>query len=84
MGGISSIYGGIIGGFIVGFSETFVIRQLTVFADTYWGFAAGSQVAAFQKGIPLAIMIITLLVIPKGLTSVNWRGLAQRLRKWST
>lgn len=84
LGGISSIYGGIIGGFIVGFSETFVIRQLTVFADTYWGFAAGSQVAAFQKGIPLAIMIITLLVIPKGLTSVNWRGLAQRLRKWST
>ena len=73
LGGISSIYGGIIGGFIVGFSETFVIRQLTVFADTYWGFAAGSQVAAFQKGIPLAIMIITLLVIPKGLTSVDWR-----------
>ena len=75
LGGISSIYGGIIGGFIVGFSETFVIRQLTVFADNYWGFAAGSQVAAFQKGIPLAIMIITLLVIPKGLTSVNWRKL---------
>lgn len=73
LGGISSIYGGIIGGFIVGFSETYVIRQLTVFADNYWGFAAGSQVAAFQKGIPLAIMIITLLVIPKGLTSVNWR-----------
>ncbi len=75
LGGISSIYGGIIGGFIVGFSETFVIRQLTVFATNYWGFAAGSQVAAFQKGIPLAIMIITLLVIPKGLTSVNWRKL---------
>jgi branched-chain amino acid transport system permease protein len=75
LGGISSIYGGIIGGFIVGFSEAYLIRQLTVFADTYWGFAAGSQVAAFQKGIPLAIMIITLLVIPKGLTSVNWRKL---------
>ena len=75
LGGISSIYGGIIGGFIVGFSETFVIRELTVFADNYWGFAAGSQVAAFQKGIPLAIMIITLLVIPKGLISVKWRKL---------
>ncbi len=75
LGGISSIYGGIIGGFIVGFSETFVIRQLTVLADNWWGFAAGSQVAAFQKGVPLAIMIISLLVIPKGLTSVNWRKL---------
>ncbi len=73
LGGISSIYGGIVGGFIVGFSETWVIRQLVVLADNYWGFAAGSQIGAFQKGIPLAIMIISLLVIPKGLTSVNWR-----------
>jgi len=75
LGGIGSIYGGIIGGFIVGFSETYVIRLLTQFADVTWGFAAGSQVAAFQKGIPLAIMIITLLVIPKGLTSIEWRKL---------
>lgn len=80
LGGIGSIYGGIIGGLIVGFSETFVIRILTEFADTYWGYAAGSELATFQKGIPLAIMIITLLVIPKGLTSLNWRGLLKRFR----
>jgi branched-chain amino acid transport system permease protein len=73
LGGIGSIYGGIIGGFIVGFSETYGIRLLTVFADNTWGYQVGSQLTAFQKGIPLAIMIITLLVIPKGLTSLNWR-----------
>jgi branched-chain amino acid transport system permease protein len=80
LGGIGSIYGGIVGGLIVGFSETYVIRILTQFVDAYWGYAAGSQLATFQKGIPLAIMIITLLVIPKGLTSLNWRGLLRRLR----
>jgi len=80
LGGIGSIYGGIIGGLIIGFSETYVIRILTQFVDNYWGYAAGSQIATFQKGIPLAIMIITLLVIPKGLTSLNWRKLVKRFR----
>ncbi len=80
LGGIGSIYGGIVGGLIVGFSETYGIRLLTQFADTYWGYAAGSQLATFQKGIPLAIMIITLLVIPKGLTSLNWKKFVGRFR----
>ena len=78
LGGIGSIYGGIIGGFIIGFSETYVIRILTQFVDANWGYAAGSEIATFQKGIPLAIMIITLLVIPKGLMSLDWRKLARR------
>jgi len=80
LGGISSIYGGIVGGLIVGFSETYVIRVLTSFANATWGYAVGAEVATFQKGIPLAIMIITLLVIPKGLTSVEWRKIPRRLK----
>jgi len=78
LGGLGSLYGGIIGGFIVGFSETYVIRVLTQFVNATYGYAAGSQITTFQKGVPLAIMIITLLVIPKGLTSVNWRRLFRR------
>ena len=78
LGGIGSIYGGIVGGFIIGFSETYVISILTNFTDTYFGYTAGSFVATFQKGIPLAIMIVSLLVIPKGLTSVDWRKLLKR------
>jgi branched-chain amino acid transport system permease protein len=78
LGGIGSIYGGIIGGFIIGFSETYVISVLTNFTDNYFGYTAGSIVAQFQKGVPLAIMIVSLLVIPKGLTSVDWRKLLKR------
>ena len=80
LGGIGSIYGGIIGGLVVGFSETYVIRLLTSYANANFGYDVGSQIATFQKGVPLAIMIITLLVIPKGLTSVDWRRLARRLK----
>jgi branched-chain amino acid transport system permease protein len=80
LGGLSSIYGGIIGGLIVGFSETVLIRTLTAYANSTFGFAVGSQLTTFQKGIPLAIMIITLLVIPKGLTSVDWRALLKRFK----
>ena len=80
LGGIASIYGGIVGGFVVGFSETYVISVLTNFVDANYGYAAGSIVTTFQKGVPLAIMIITLLIIPKGLTSVDWRRLLRRFR----
>lgn len=80
LGGLGSIYGGIIGGFIVGFSETYVISELTNFVDANFGYGAGSIVTTFQKGVPLAIMIIALLVIPKGLTSVDWRKYLRRLR----
>jgi branched-chain amino acid transport system permease protein len=80
LGGIGSIYGGIVGGFVIGFSETYVISVLTNFVDANYGYAAGSIVTTFQKGVPLAIMIFTLLVIPKGLTSVDWRRLLRRFR----
>jgi branched-chain amino acid transport system permease protein len=81
LGGIGSIYGGIVGGFVVGFSETFVISELTNFVDVNFGYAAGSIVTTFQKGVPLAIMIIALLVIPKGLTSVDWQKYLKRLTR---
>ena len=86
LGGVGSIYGGIIGGLIIGFSETYVINLLTTFTDTYFGYGAGSIVAQFQKGVPLAIMIVSLLLIPKGLTSVDWRKLVKNLsggRLWT-
>ncbi|MDA4128062.1 MAG: branched-chain amino acid ABC transporter permease [Thaumarchaeota archaeon] len=80
LGGIFSIYGAIAGGLIVGISETYVIRVLTVLVNNTYGFEAGAQLDAFQKGIPLGIMIITLLIIPRGLASVDWRGLLRRLK----
>jgi branched-subunit amino acid ABC-type transport system permease component len=35
----------------------------------------GAWVTPYEPGIPLLVMVITLLVIPGGLTSVDWRRL---------
>lgn len=80
LGGIGSIYGAMVGGLIIGISETAIIRIITVWVNNNFGFDAGSQVGAFQKGIPLGIMIITLLLIPQGLSSVDWRKFLRRFR----
>ncbi len=80
LGGLGSIYGAIIGGLIVGFSETYIAVLLDRLFSALYGASAGSQVLDFQKGIPLAIMIIVLLVAPRGLTGVNWRRVGKKLR----
>lgn len=64
LGGLSSIYGAAIGGIIIGAGENILT-----------GAAAGvlgPWVLDYQKGIPLLMMIVTLLVFPKGLASVPW------------
>ncbi|MER3602004.1 MAG: branched-chain amino acid ABC transporter permease [Nitrososphaerota archaeon] len=65
LGGLSSIFGALIGGVIVGASEIL----LTTAAINL----LGSWVAIYQTAIPLAIMIATLMIVPNGLVSVNWR-----------
>ena len=64
LGGLSSIYGATIGGIIIGAGENILT-----------GAAAGvlgPWVLDYQKGIPLLMMIVTLLVFPRGLASVPW------------
>ena len=76
LGGLGSIYGAAIGGLIIGASEI-LLTQVGV--DLF-----GGWVLIFQKGVPLVIMGITLLVVPRGLFSVNWlwiiRSIAQYIR----
>jgi branched-chain amino acid transport system permease protein len=79
LGGLGSIYGAIIGGLIIGASETYLAVQLDRLFSALYGPSVGSQVLDFQKGIPLAIMIVVLLVAPQGLISVNWRKIGTRL-----
>lgn len=62
LGGLSSIYGATIGGVIIGAGE----NLLTGGGITL----LGQWVLAYQKGIPLLIMIVTLLVLPRGLASL--------------
>lgn len=66
LGGLASIYGAVLGGLIIGASEILVTTAGTQLF--------GSWFLIYQKGVPLAIMVITLLLIPQGLLSVNWRN----------
>ncbi len=65
LGGLASIYGAVLGGLIIGASE---ILLTTGGIDLF-----GSGVSIYQKGIPLVIMVVTLLVLPQGLVSLAWR-----------
>jgi branched-chain amino acid transport system permease protein len=72
LGGLSSIYGAIIGGLIIGMAELFITGSLVTFVSVF-NASAGAQINDFQKGIPLAIMILALLFAPQGLIQVNWK-----------
>jgi branched-chain amino acid transport system permease protein len=66
LGGISSIYGAIIGGYIDGLSETIGVVTLSDIL--------GSWIVAYRLLIPLIILSIVLMIFPKGITGLieNW------------
>ena len=61
LGGLKSIYGAVFGGLVVGGSEIIV----TTLGAQY----VGAWVTAYEPGIPLLVMVITLLVLPAPSTS---------------
>jgi branched-chain amino acid transport system permease protein len=65
LGGLKSIYGAVVGGLVVGGSEIVV----TTLGAQY----LGAWVTPYEPGIPLLVMVVTLLVLPGGITSVDWR-----------
>jgi branched-chain amino acid transport system permease protein len=65
LGGLASIYGAALGGLIVGASEILLTQEG---AQLF-----GSWVQIYQKGVPLVLMVVTLLLFPQGLVSVGWR-----------
>ncbi len=71
LGGLASIYGAALGGLIIGASEI-LLTQVGVEL-------LGSQVQIYQKGVPLVIMVITLLVSPRGLVSIEPRRVLHSL-----
>ena len=62
VGGFSSVYGAIIGGIIIGFSE---ILGTSVLADWF-----GYWIIPYRPIIPFLFIIFTLLLFPKGLSVV--------------
>ncbi|RLG80734.1 MAG: branched-chain amino acid ABC transporter permease, partial [Thermoprotei archaeon] len=67
LGGLSSIYGSLLGGFVVGLTE--------ILLTGYLAEMIGPQIIAYKLLIPLFIMIIVLLFFPSGLI-----GFIERLR----
>lgn len=65
VGGLGSIYGALLGGYIIGLSESLVTYGLSMFL--------GAEILVYSKVISLLVLIITLLLAPRGLTGVNWR-----------
>lgn len=65
VGGLTNIYGAFVGGLLIGLAEVLGTRYLSS--------AIGSWIIPYRPVIPLAIMSLTLLFAPRGLTGISWR-----------
>ncbi|MCD6341776.1 MAG: branched-chain amino acid ABC transporter permease [Thaumarchaeota archaeon] len=70
VGGLSNIYGAFAGGILIGLAE--------VLGTGYLSLEIGTWVIPYRPIIPLLIMAITLLFVPRGLTGINWRKILRR------
>ncbi len=64
VGGLSSIIGAVIGGYIIGFSESYLTYQLSL--------VLGAYVLVYSKVISLIVLVIMLLAAPRGITGLKW------------
>jgi len=73
VGGLQSLLGGVVGGYLVGLSETIGTRLLGELLGL-------TGITAYRKVVSLALIVVVLLVAPEGLMGVNWRKLLRRMR----
>jgi branched-chain amino acid transport system permease protein len=73
VGGLFSVYGAVVGGLLVGAGEIL----LTVFGARL----LGSWVSEWQAAMPMLIMAVSLIIVPRGITSLNWKRLAFSWRR---
>jgi len=73
VGGLYNIYGGLIGGYLIGLAEVLGTSSLAS--------AFGSWIIPYRPTIPLVVMVITLLVAPRGITGLSLQGLKLRRLK---
>uniref|UniRef100_A0A7C3RDW9 Branched-chain amino acid ABC transporter permease n=1 Tax=Archaeoglobus fulgidus TaxID=2234 RepID=A0A7C3RDW9_ARCFL len=67
VGGLSTIYGALLGGYIIGFSETSVTYGLSTLF--------GPGFLLYGRVVSLLVLVVTLILAPKGLAGVRWRRL---------
>lgn len=75
VGGVNSVYGGIIGGLIIGLVE---------YLGSYWlTFSLGSWILQYKPVISLIAMTVTLMVFPTGLVGIKETRLAKKFKRLS-
>jgi len=72
VGGLSTLLGAVVGGYLVGLSESLITFWLSKFF--------GVSILVYSKAVSLIILVATLLYIPQGLASINWRRIVWHLR----
>jgi branched-chain amino acid transport system permease protein len=65
VGGLYSIFGSLLGGFLVGLSEYLGI--------TFLSLSFGGWILAYKPLIPLAVMVLALLIYPQGISGISLR-----------
>ena len=73
VGGLQNIYGGILGGMLVGLAE--------ILGTDWVSSNFGTWVLSYRPIIPLLAMVIMLFLAPKGLTGINWSHVLARIRR---
>jgi len=71
VGGLLNIYGAILGGYLIGLTEVLGTNYLAMFDP---------GIIPYRPIIPLIAMVITLLLAPKGLSSINWYKIIKKFR----
>jgi branched-chain amino acid transport system permease protein len=71
VGGLGSIYGALIGGYIIGMSESLITFYLSK--------PLGPSILLYSKVVSLIVLIIALIVSPKGIAGLDiWRKMTWR------
>ena len=72
VGGLFNIYGAVVGGVLIGFTE--------LLGTTYLSSIVGSWVIAYRRIVPLIAIAITLLLSPRGILGVDWKKALNSIR----
>jgi branched-chain amino acid transport system permease protein len=72
LGGLSSLFGGFIGGFIEGFIEKYVMAELSIKLSPLLG-VDPYVINQYSALVPLIVVAIILLFLPKGITGWRYR-----------
>jgi branched-chain amino acid transport system permease protein len=73
IGGLYSLYGAILGGYLVGLSE--------ILGTSFLVSLIGAEIIPYRSLIPLVVIVITLLIAPNGIMGVEWKNLFSSIQK---